>query len=255
MEFPKITMEGKVVIITGGGKGLGRVASLAFAAAGAAVVVASRTLENCEKVAQEIRDFGKCGFALKVDVTRSPDVTRLVETVEDEFGKIDVLFNNAGITMTSYCLDHSEQDWRNIIDTNLTGTFLCSKAVAKLMVRQRWGRIINMGSILSNYGMATRTAYCSSKAAVAHFTKALAIELGPYGITVNAIAPNVIITDLNREAIKKTPNLYNNILARTPVGRFGKEEDIAGVLVFLASPAAEYITGQTIYIDGGYTAG
>jgi NAD(P)-dependent dehydrogenase (short-subunit alcohol dehydrogenase family) len=250
-----MNLNGKIAIVTGGGTGLGRIASLAFASAGAQVIIASRTLEKCKKVAQEIRDLGQSALAVKADVTSASDVSALASTAEEKFGTIDILLNNAGITTTSLCVDHSEEVWKNIIDTNLNGTFLCSREVAKGMIRRRSGRIINMGSILSNYGMATRTAYCASKAGIAHFTKALAIELGPYNITVNAIGPNVTITDLNRESIKKTPQLYQNILERTPLGRFGKEEDIAGVLVFLASPAAAYITGQTIYVDGGYTAG
>jgi NAD(P)-dependent dehydrogenase (short-subunit alcohol dehydrogenase family) len=255
MEFPKITVEDKVAVVTGGGRGLGRVGALAFAAAGADVVVASRSLANCEAVAEEIRALGRQSLALEVDVTKGGDAARMIEAVEAEFGRIDILFNNAGMTTPLPAVELPEETWRAVIETNLTGTFLCSQAAARSMISRRAGKIINMGSVLSNYGMATRTAYSASKAGIAHFTKSLALELGPYGITVNAIAPTVIFTELNRELQKKNPQLYEGLLKRTALGRFGQPEDIGGALVFLASPAADFITGQTIYIDGGYTAG
>ena len=255
MAFPSLRLDGQVAIVTGGGGGLGTLAALAFAEAGADVVVAARTLARCEVTAAKVRALGRRALALGVDVTDSGEVHAMVARVEADFGRIDILFNNAGITSPKTLQDTSEEEWLHVVDVNIRGTFLCSKAVAPVMAARRSGRIINMGSILSKVGMANRSAYVTSKAAIAHFTQALAFELGPLGITVNALGPTVIVTDLNRELVRTQPQLYDAVLKRTPLGRLGEPEDIAGALVFLASPAAAFITGQTLYVDGGYTAG
>jgi 2-dehydro-3-deoxy-D-gluconate 5-dehydrogenase len=182
-------------------------------------------------------------------------VTSACDRVTKEFSRVDVLFNNAGITSPKLLADMPLDEWRRINDVNVTGAFLCSRAFAAPMIKGQHGRIINMGSILSGRGMATRTAYCASKAGLANFGAALAFELGPSGITVNTIGATVIVTDLNRELVRTQPQLYQRVRDRSALGRLGEIEDVVGVLVFLASPAARYITGQTIYVDGGYTAG
>ena len=248
-------LDGQVAVVTGGGGGLGTLAALAFADAGADVVVAARTLAKCEATAGKVRALGRHALALSVDVTDSAQVRGMVACTLAEFGRIDILFNNAGITSPRTVLDTGEEEWLRVVDVNIRSTFLCSKAAAPAMAARKSGRIINMGSILSKVGMGSRSAYVTSKAGIAHFTQALALELGPLGITVNALGPTVIVTDLNRELIRTQPQLYDALLKRTPLGRLGQPEDIAGALVFLASPAAAFITGQTLYVDGGYTAG
>jgi len=252
---PSLRLDGQVAIVTGGGGGLGTLGACAFAEAGADVVVVARNLAKCEATAAQVRARGRRALALSVDVTDAAQVARMAEATLAEFGRIDILFNCAGIT-SPLAFDAGEVDtWWNVVDTNLKGTVLCTRAVLPQMKAQRHGRIINMGSILSKVGIANRSAYTASKAAIAHLGQTLAFELGPHGITVNAIGPNVTVTDLNRDLIKQQPELYGPLLKRIPLGRLGEPGDLAGALVFLASPAADFITGQTLYIDGGYTAG
>lgn len=252
--LPSMRLDGKVAVVTGGGGGLGSLAACAFAAAGADVVVVGRTAASLQAAADAVRGVGRRAAAIVADVTRSADVNRMVERAVGEFGRIDILLNNAGVTSPKTVLELTDEDWHRIMDTSATGAFYCARAVAPVMMRQREGSIISMGSILSARGMAKRTAYSAAKAAVMNLTRALALELGPHGIRVNAIAPTVIITDLNRELVRTQPELYQAVLDRTPLGRLGEPEDIAGALVFLASPAARFITGQTLFVDGGYTA-
>ncbi len=255
MITPSLRLDGKVAIVTGGGGGLGTLAACAFAEAGADVVVAARTLAKCEATAAKVRALGRRALAVSVDVTNAPEVQAMVDAAREAFDRVDILFNNAGITSPKAMHDSPDEEWLGIIDVNIKGTYLCTKTVVPLMKAQGGGRIINMGSILSGRGMANRSAYAVSKAGIASFTKSMAFELGPFGITVNTLGPTVIVTDLNRELVKKQPELYGALLKRTPLGRLGEPEDIAGALVFLASPAASFITGQILYVDGGYTAG
>jgi len=253
-EFPAMRLDGKVAIVTGGGGGLGSLAARAFAAAGADVVLVGRTAATLRAAEDAVRGAGRRAVAIVADVTRSADVNRMVEQAVVAFGRVDILLNNAGVTSPKTALKLTDDDWHRIMDTSATGAFYCARAVAPVMMRQREGCILSVGSILSARGMAKRTAYSAAKAAVMNLTRALALELGPHGIRVNAIAPTVIVTDLNRELVRTQPQLYQAVLDRTPLGRLGEPEDIAGALVFLASPAARFITGQTLFVDGGYTA-
>lgn len=247
-------LDGKVAVVTGGGGGLGSLAARAFAAAGADVAVVGRTPASLQATVDAVRGLGRRAAAIVADVTRSADVNRMVDQAAGGLGRVDILLNNAGVIAPKALVELTDEDWRRTMDTSATGAFYCARAVAPVMMRQGEGCILNMGSILSARGMARRTAYAAAKAALANFTRALALELGPHGIRVNAIGPTVIVTDLNRELVRTQPGLYQAVLDRTVLGRLGEPEDIAGALVFLASPAARFITGQMLFVDGGYTA-
>jgi NAD(P)-dependent dehydrogenase (short-subunit alcohol dehydrogenase family) len=253
--FPSMSLEGKVALVTGGGSGLGALTAQAFCSAGADLILVGRTAQKLEKVAAEIRAAGRKAVSVTGDVTDSKSVADMVRRAVAAMGRIDILVNNAGVISPKPLVDLTDEDWRAVMDTSATGAFYCMRAIAPLMMAQRSGRIINMGSILSLRGMANRTAYSSAKAAMANLTRSAAFEFGPYGVTVNALAPTVIVTDLNRELVRTQPQLYKSVLDRMPLGRLGAPEDLAGALVFLASPAAAFITGQVICVDGGYTAG
>jgi len=255
MITPSMRLDEKVAIVTGGGGSLGTVCSLGLAEAGAAVVVAGQTLAKCERTADRIREQGARALALQVDITDADAVQRMVEQTMSAFSRIDILFNNAGIAIPKPFTDTTADEWARVYDVNIKGTCLCTNAVSSVMFSRGTGRIINMGSIAGGVGMANRSAYGSSKAAVAHLTRMLAIEFGPHDVTVNAVCPSVVESELNREYFEKQPEFYQGILRRTPLGRFGRAEDLIGLLVFLASDAASFITGQVIYVDGGYTAG
>jgi 2-dehydro-3-deoxy-D-gluconate 5-dehydrogenase len=252
---PLFSLEGNVAVVTGAGGGIGKAAAVALAEAGADLALVGRNVEKLDATAAAVKETGRRALVVEADVTDEAQVKSACDRVTAEFGRADILFNNAGITSPKLLADMPLDEWRRINDVNLTGAFLCSRAFAEPMTKGQHGRIINMGSILSGRGMATRTAYCASKAGLANFGAALAFELGPSGITVNTIGATVIVTDLNRELVRTQPQLYQRVRDRSALGRLGEIEDVVGVLVFLASPAARYITGQTIYVDGGYTAG
>jgi NAD(P)-dependent dehydrogenase (short-subunit alcohol dehydrogenase family) len=252
---PLFSLEGNVAVVTGAGGGIGKAAAVALAEAGADLALVGRNVEKLDATAAAVKETGRRALVVEADVTDEAQVKSACDRVTAEFGRADILFNNAGITSPKLLTDMPLDEWRRIHDVNLTGAFLCSRAFAEPMTKGQHGRIINMGSILSGRGMATRTAYCASKAGLANFGAALAFELGPSGITVNTIGATVIVTDLNRELVRTQPQLYQRVRDRSALGRLGEIEDVVGVLVFLASPAARYITGQTIYVDGGYTAG
>jgi NAD(P)-dependent dehydrogenase (short-subunit alcohol dehydrogenase family) len=249
------SLEGDVAVVTGASGGIGTAAAVALSKAGADLALVGRNVAKLEQTAHVVEDAGRRALVVEADVTDEMSVEAARDTVLAKFGRADILFNNAGVTSPKTLVDTPIEEWRRIIDVNLTGAFLCSRAFAKSMMEQRRGRIVNMGSILSGRGMATRTAYCATKAGLANFGAALAFELGPHGVTVNTIGATVIVTDLNRELIRTQPHLYQKVLARSALGRLGEVKDVVGVLVFLASPAAGFVTGQTIYVDGGYTAG
>jgi len=249
------SLEGDVAVVTGASGGIGTAAAVALSKAGADLALVGRNVAKLKQTARVVEDAGRRALVVEADVTDEMSVEAARDTVIAKFGRADILFNNAGVTSPKTLVDTPIEEWRRIVDVNLTGAFLCSRAFAKSMMEQRRGRIVNMGSILSGRGMATRTAYCATKAGLANFGAALAFELGPHGVTVNTIGATVIVTDLNRELIRTQPHLYQKVLARSALGRLGEVKDVVGVLVFLASPAAGFVTGQTIYVDGGYTAG
>ena len=238
----------QVAWVTGAGCGIGRAIALNFAAEGADVACVSRTAENSAKVAGEIRALGRKAWAHAVDVADAKAVTAAGEKILAEAGRVDILVNNAGVTRDGLLMRMSEEDWDTVLDTNLKGAFLFTKALARAFVKQRSGRIINVASIVGLIGNAGQCNYASSKAALIGFTKSVARELASRGITVNALAPGFIETDMtaviNEEARKQ-------LTQKIPLGCLGTPEDIAHAALFLASPAARYVTGQVLTVDGG----
>jgi 3-oxoacyl-[acyl-carrier protein] reductase len=241
-------LKSQTAIVTGAGRGIGRAIALKFAAEGADVVCLSRTAENAERVATEVRSQGRKSWAHAVDVADAAAIGAAVESILAETGRIDILVNNAGVTRDGLLVRMSEGDWDAVLDTNLKGAFLLTKALCRTFMKQRSGRIINIASIVGLIGNAGQCNYASSKAALIGFTKSAARELASRGVLVNAIAPGFVETDMT-SALKE--ELKSELLKNIPLGTFGQPEDIANAALFLASPAARYITGQVLTVDGG----
>jgi 3-oxoacyl-[acyl-carrier protein] reductase len=240
----------QVAVVTGAGRGIGRAIALRFAAAGADVVCVSRTAENSEKVAGEVRALGRKAWAHAVDVTDSAAVDAAGEKIMTEAGRVDILVNNAGITRDGLLMRMSDEDWDIVLNTNLKGAFLFTRTFSRTLIKQRSGRIINIASIVGLIGNAGQCNYAASKAALIGFTKSVAKELASRGITVNAVAPGFIETDMTaglKEELKAA------LLKQIPMNRLGQAEDIAEAALYLASPAARYVTGQVLTVDGGMT--
>ncbi|MBA7660073.1 3-oxoacyl-[acyl-carrier-protein] reductase FabG [subsurface metagenome] len=249
-------LEGKISIITGGGTGLGKAMALEFANAGADVVVCSRNKDNIEKARDEIMALGRRSLAIVTDVCVKEQVANMVKKVIDEFGRIDILVNNAGTTRLTPILDLTEDIWDLILDTNLKGLFLCTQAVAKHMVKQKYGKIINISSTAALGAIELgQAAYATSKFGVAGFTKASAREFGPYGINVNAIAPGMIPTDITyaSRTLEQVKQFIEVRKTNAVLGRVGTPEDIAHLALFLASDDASWISAETIASNGGRT--
>ena len=240
--------ENQVAVVTGAGRGIGRAIALKLAEEGAAVVCVSRTLENAEKVAAEIRTMARKAWAYAVDVADSGGVNEAAEKILADAGRVDILVNNAGVTRDGLLMRMSDEDWDAVLDTNLKGTFLFTKAFTRAFVRQRSGRIINVASVIGLIGNAGQANYAASKAGLIGFTQSVARELASRGITVNALAPGFIETDMTSAL---TPELKAEVLKRIPLNRFGQSEDVADAAVFLAGPGAKYVTGQVLTVDGG----
>lgn len=241
-------LDNQIALVTGAGRGIGRAIALRFAAEGADVICLSRTVENSERVAAEVRAAGRRAWAYAVDVADAAAVTATIGKALADAGRVDILVNNAGVTRDTLLMRMSDADWDTVLDTNLKGAFLVTKALTLAFVKQRSGRIINVSSIIGLIGNAGQSNYAASKAGLIGFTKSMARELGSRGITVNAIAPGFIETDMTAVLSEE---LRKGMLSKIPLNRLGQPEDIALAALYLAGPAGRYVTGQVLVVDGG----
>ncbi len=253
MILEKLSLNGKIAIVTGASRGLGRSMALGLAEAGADLAIVSRGLPDLEKVAEEIRSLGRRALPISADMSNLEDIPKMVDSVLNEFGKIDILVNNAGTTIRMTAEDFTEEAWDKVIALNLKGAFFCAQAVGKVMIKQRYGKIINIASLLSAIGVPNAVAYGAAKGGISQMTKCMAVEWAKYNINVNAIGPGYFRTPLTKP-LQDDPVRSSQILSRIPMQRWGEPDDLKGVVVFLASEASNYVTGQTIYVDGGWLA-
>jgi NAD(P)-dependent dehydrogenase (short-subunit alcohol dehydrogenase family) len=253
MTVSSLNLDGRVAVVLGGTTGIGRALSLGLARAGGDVVASGRRIEQVEQTADELERLGRRSLRVASDVTDRASLERLLAAVVSSFGKVDILVNCAGKTKRGPTLDFSESDWADILETNLTGTLRGCQVFGRHMLERGYGRIINVASVTSFVALYEVAAYGASKAAVASLTQSLAIEWGPKGVCVNAIAPGFFRTHLNASLLDGTPRGHE-LLLRAPMRRFGRVEELAGAAVFLASESASFVNGQTLVVDGGFLA-
>ncbi|ETW99214.1 MAG: 2-deoxy-D-gluconate 3-dehydrogenase [Candidatus Entotheonella factor] len=247
-------LSGKVAIVTGGNGGLGRGMAQGLAAAGADLVIAARNASKTAETASAFREqYGVKVLEVQADVCQESDIEAMVADTLKTFGKIDILINNAGINIRKQPDELSAAEWQSVVDTNLSSTFLCSQAVYESMKQGGGGKIINNGSMFSIFGGSHVLAYAASKGGVVQLTKSLAVAWAKDNIQVNVILPGWLYTDLTRGAIEQLPELHDRVLQRTPQGRWGEPDDLAGTAVFLASKASDFVTGISLTVDGGYS--
>lgn len=256
MEKPSFRLDGRTAIVTGAGSGLGRAAAIALADAGADVVITELPGKEAaaEETAAAVRAAGRRALTFPLDVTQVASIQTFVGRVIEEWGRIDILVNNAGINIPRLAVDITEDEWDRVLDTDLKGVFFCSQAVGRHMIeRGGGGKIINVSSQMGVVGYRYRAHYCSAKAGVINLTRVLAFEWADYQINVNAVAPTFVETPLTAPMFED-PSFRQEVLSRIPLGRLGTPVDVAGAIVYLASPAADFITGHALLIDGGWTA-
>lgn len=243
--------EGRVAVVTGGGRGIGRAIAVELANQGAQVAISYRSNDaSAEEAAEEVRAAGARCEVFKGDVAEPDDVKALFEGVNESFGRVDVLVNNAGVTRDNIMMRMKEDEFDEVLRTNLKGTYLCTRAALRPMVRARWGRIVNISSVVGLVGNAGQANYAASKAGIIGFTKSVAREVAQRGITANVVAPGYVETELTGSL---SEGIKDQIRAQVPMSRFGEPEEIAGVVAFLAGEGAGYVTGQTLAVDGGMT--
>jgi 2-deoxy-D-gluconate 3-dehydrogenase len=246
------SLEGRVAFVTGASRGIGRSIALALAKAGAAVACAARALDQVKSAAAEIESAGGRACALRLDVAQGAQITEAVRVAEAALGPIDILVNNAGIILEKKTVDVSDEEWDTLLATNLTSMFRCARAVAPGMIARGRGKIINVGSMYGRLGVPRYAAYSASKAAVDGLTRSLAAEWAKHGIQVNCLAPGYMNTDIPRAAMAD-PDTRERFLSKVPARRLGEPAEAASLAVYLASPASDFMTGQTVYLDGGQT--
>ena len=245
-------LDGKIAVITGASRGLGKAMALALAEAGARLALVSRNLEQLHQTAIAVRKLGTEGEVFQADVTDEQQVARVERAVVEKYGKAQILINNAGINIRKPITDFTLEEWRKVTDTNLTSVFLLCRSFVPHLKGHAWGRILNITSIMSHVALAGRTAYCASKTGLLGFTRALALELAPEKITVNGISPGLFATELNAP-ILQNPELNQQFVSKIPLGRWGQAEEVGQLAVYLCSDEASYITGTDFVIDGGWT--
>jgi len=243
-------LQDKVALVTGASRGIGKSIALGLASEGAHVCVASTNIEGANETKNEVEKRNRKGLAFSGDISKQEDVKLMVEEIIRVFGKIDILINNAGIAIYTPFLEYSNSDWERSIEVNLSGYFYCAQAVAKKMISERRGKIINISSIAAQIAMPNSVAYSATKGGIVAFTRVLALELAPYGICVNAIGPGPILTSMAKTALKKEDREVRE--AMIPMGRYGVPEDLIGPTIFLASSDSDFVTGQILYVDGGF---
>jgi NAD(P)-dependent dehydrogenase (short-subunit alcohol dehydrogenase family) len=247
-------LDGRSALVTGGTRGLGRVMAEALAEAGASVCITSRAIDAARTAANEIAAAsGARVEGLEAEVTTADGVNRLVDVAHRDFGRVDILVNNAGVNIRGTVGELTESDWDTVLDTNLKGVFLLSRAFGPAMCERRWGRVINLSSMLASIALPGRAPYAASKAGVVGLTRVLALEWAACGVTVNAICPGPFATEMNRQLLED-PEKYAAFVQKLPVGRWGELHEIKGIVVFLASEASSFVTGAALAIDGGWTA-
>lgn len=251
--FPRFDLQGQIALVTGAARGIGHDCALALAHAGADVALGLRDVKTAEDLASEIEAMGRSALRLQMDVTRLDEIQEAVAATVKHFGRIDILVNNAGLGPSNLAENVREEDFDYTVAVNLKGTFFTSQAAGRVMIEQKYGRIINLGSQAGLVALPTESVYCMTKAAISHLTKCLAVEWGQYNITVNAVAPTFINTPGTAEALEDDA-FRADVLSRIALGRIGEPMEVASAVVFLASPAASLITGDTLLIDGGWTA-
>ncbi len=252
-DLPRFDLQGQIALVTGAARGIGRACALALAQAGADVALGLREAQTGGDLAREIEALGRRALRLQMDVTRLDQIRQAVEAAAAHFGRLDILVNNAGLGPSNLAEDVREEDFDLTLAVNLKGTFFASQAAGRVMIKQGYGRIINLSSQAGFVALPTESIYCMTKAAISHLTKCLAVEWGQYNIAVNAVAPTFIRTPGTEEALADEA-FRADVLSRIALRRIGEPMDVAGAVVFLASPAASLITGATLLIDGGWTA-